>query len=272
LEPIVIISDERLEALLAQVQKPARYVGQEWNSVVKDWGRASVRLALCYPETYEIGMSNFGLAILYDLVNRRADLLAERVYAPWVDMEAAMRAAGVPLFALESRRTLDEFDALGFSLQHELNYTNVLNMLDLAGLPLRSAERSAAHPLVIAGGSCTYNPEPLASFFDCFVLGEGEEVLLELLDAVAAWKASGGRMAPRGRHELLLRLAYIPGVYVPSRPRTRGRPRACASASCPGSPPRPRASSSPPSRSCTTAAQWRFSAAAPEAAASARRG
>jgi radical SAM family uncharacterized protein len=216
LEPIVIISDERLEALLAQVQKPARYVGQEWNSVVKDWGRASVRLALCYPETYEIGMSNFGLAILYDLVNRRADLLAERVYAPWVDMEAAMRAAGVPLFALESRRTLDEFDALGFSLQHELNYTNVLNMLDLAGLPLRSAERSAAHPLVIAGGSCTYNPEPLASFFDCFVLGEGEEVLLELLDAVAAWKASGGRMAPRGRHELLLRLAYIPGVYVPS--------------------------------------------------------
>ena len=212
----MIISDERLEALLAQVQKPARYVGQEWNSVVKDWGRASVRLALCYPETYEIGMSNFGLAILYDLVNRRADLLAERVYAPWVDMEAAMRAAGVPLFALESRRTLDEFDALGFSLQHELNYTNVLNMLDLAGLPLRSAERSAAHPLVIAGGSCTYNPEPLASFFDCFVLGEGEEVLLELLDAVAAWKASGGRMAPRGRHELLLRLAYIPGVYVPS--------------------------------------------------------
>jgi len=212
----VRIAQEALEALLAQVQKPARYIGQEWNSVVKDWAATRVRLALAYPDTYEIGMSNLGLALLYDLVNRRPEFVAERVYAPWTDMEAAMRQAGTPLFSLETRRTLDEFDIIGFSLQHELNFTNVLNMLDLAGLPVRAAERDARAPLVIAGGSCTYNPEPLADFVDCFVIGEGEEVLIELLATVGAWKAAHPAPDHSDRERLLLALARIPGIYVPA--------------------------------------------------------
>jgi len=212
----VRIAQEALEALLAQVQKPARYIGQEWNSVVKDWAATRVRLALAYPDTYEIGMSNLGLALLYDLVNRRPEFVAERVYAPWTDMEAAMRQAGTPLFSLETRRTLDEFDIIGFSLQHELNFTNVLNMLDLAGLPVRAAERDARAPLVIAGGSCTYNPEPLADFVDCFVIGEGEEVLIELLETVGAWKAAHPAPDHSDRERLLLALARIPGIYVPA--------------------------------------------------------
>jgi radical SAM family uncharacterized protein len=218
----VLISEGRLRLLLARVQKPARYAGREWNSICKDWDTATVRLALVYPETYEIGMSNLGLAILYDLVNRRAKWLAERVYAPWDDMETEMRAAGMPLYSLETRHTLDDFDVLGFSLQHELNYSNVLNLLDLAGLPILSRDRQssrscdASMPLVIAGGSCTYNPEPMADFFDALVIGEGEEVLVELLQAYEAWKVARGQARPDGRRELLQRLAHIAGVYVPS--------------------------------------------------------
>ena len=225
------LSDERLHALLCRVQKPARYVGGEWNSVIKDWGQAAVRLALCYPETYEIGMSNLGLAILYDLVNRRPEFLAERAYAPWVDMEDILRAEGLPLFSLETRHSLKEFDVLGFSLQHELNYTNVLNMLDLAGIPLFAGERSAQDPLVIAGGSCTYNPEPLADFFDLFVIGEGEEVLLEILEVIRQWKVETSRRdvstnrrdvsTNSHKQELLLRLARIHGIYVPGLYRVR---------------------------------------------------
>ncbi len=207
------ISDERLQMLLAQVQKPARYAGKEWNSVAKDWANVQVTLALAYPDTYEVGMSNLGLMILYDLVNRRPEYLAERVYAPWVDMETAMRAAHVPLFALESRRSLTDFDVIGFSLQHELNYTNVLNMLDLAGLPILSSERTSPLPLIIAGGSCAYNPEPMADFVDLFVIGEGEEILLELLDAVREWKAQS---RAQDKQELLRQLAQISGIYVPS--------------------------------------------------------
>lgn len=207
------LSIDTLSALLGRVQKPARYAGQEFNSIAKDWSAARATIALAYPDLYEIGMSNLGLAILYDLVNRREDLVAERVYAPWDDCEAAMREAGVPLWSLETRRTLDEFDVIGFSLQHELNYTNVLNMLDLAGVPVLGAERADDAPLVIAGGSCTYNPEPLAAFIDAFAIGEGEEVLLEILDAVAAWKEAG---RSGGRGALLERLAVIAGVYVPS--------------------------------------------------------
>ncbi|MHB1296329.1 MAG: TIGR03960 family B12-binding radical SAM protein [Anaerolineae bacterium] len=209
------ISDATLQGLLAQVQKPARYVGGELNSITKAWGAVSVTLALAYPEPYEIGMSNLGLTILYDLVNQREDMLAERVYAPWEDMEAAMRAAGVPLFSLETRTPLSEFDVLGFSLQHELNYTNVLGMLDLAGIPVLAQERDARRPLVIAGGSGTYNPEPMADFIDAMVVGEGEEVLLELLERVRdAKRIAAG--APPDRQALLRALAQVPGIYVPS--------------------------------------------------------
>ncbi|MDI7276296.1 MAG: TIGR03960 family B12-binding radical SAM protein [Anaerolineae bacterium] len=204
-----VVAADRLERILPAVEKPGRYAGGEWNAVVKDWGSVEVRLALCYPDVYEIGMSNLGLAILYDLVNRRPDMLAERAYTPWPDMAAAMRAAGVPLYSLETRHPLAEFDVVGFTLQYELNYSNVLEMLDLAGIPLHSAERDERAPLVIAGGSSNYNPEPLAGFFDLFVIGEGEEVLFELLDLVRA-----GRGRPRS--ELLRQAAGIPGVYVPS--------------------------------------------------------
>ncbi len=207
------ITDEKLERLLARVQKPGRYAGGEWNSVRKEWRKARVTLALAYPDVYEIGMSNLGLALLYDQVNQREDMLAERVYAPWHDMHQALVHASTPLYSLESRHALADFDVLGFTLQHELTYTNVLSMLHLAGLPLLAEQRTGPMPLVIAGGSCTYNPEPVADFFDLFVLGEGEEVLIELLEAVATWKE-----APEAsdRPGLLRRLASIPGVYVPS--------------------------------------------------------
>lgn len=159
-----------LEQVLASVQKPARYVGGEWNAIEKDWSTVDVSIALAYPDVYEIGMSNLGLAILYDVVNRQERMAAERVYAPWDDMERAMRGAGVPLYSLESRRPLEAFDVLGFTLQTELTYTNVLNMLDLALIPLRASDRSADVPLVIAGGSCCYNPEPMAPFLTCLCL------------------------------------------------------------------------------------------------------
>jgi len=216
LEVTVQVSFASLQRLLARVGKPARYVGQEWNSVVKDWDSAQATLALAFPDAYEIGMSNLGLMILYGLVNQHEGLLAERVYAPWIDMEAALRAAGIPLFSLETRHSLDQFDVVGFSLQHELNYSNVLNMLDLAGIPVLARERDPEMPLVIAGGSCTYNPEPMAAFFDLFVIGEGEEVLIELLECVRDCKSSAGSGSAKARHDLLLRLANIPGIYVPS--------------------------------------------------------
>jgi len=208
------VSKTGLQTLLTNVQKPGRYVGEEWNSITKDWDKVQLKLALAYPDTYEIGMSNLGLAIIYDLVNKHKDFVAERVYAPWIDMEEAMRKANVPLFSLETRHTLDEFDIIGFSLQYELTYTNMLNMLDLGGIPILACERAPDVPLVIAGGSCTYNPEPLAEFFDLFVIGEGEEVLLELLESMRDWKTS--RAPADARRALLLHLAQIPGIYVPS--------------------------------------------------------
>ncbi len=207
------IANNRLERILTAVQKPGRYVGGEWNSITKNWDQVQVSLALAYPDVYEIGMSNLGLAILYDLVNQRDEMVAERVYAPWHDMEAAMRKAALPLYSLETRHALTDFDVIGFTLQHELTYTNVLNMLDLAGVSLLAEERTDEMPLVIAGGSGTYNPEPMAAFFDLFVLGEGEEVIIELLEAILAWKQ--GPHA-NDRPGLLRRLAQIPGVYVPS--------------------------------------------------------
>ena len=205
--------DLRITNILHQVTRPARYTGGEWNSVIKDWDRTPIRVALIYPDLYEIGMSNMALPILYELLNSQPDVLAERAFAPWVDMEAAMRRADIPLFSLESKRPLKEFDVIGFSLGYELTYTNVLNMLDLAQIPVLVSERNDSHPLVIAGGSCALNPEPMADFIDLFVIGEGEEVLLELLDSFRNWKREDKRVS---KQKLLRQVATIPGIYVPS--------------------------------------------------------
>lgn len=206
--------DGLLARILARVQKPGRYIGGEWNQVRKPWGQVAARVALVFPDVYEIGMSNLGLAILYDILNREPDILAERVYAPWVDMERELRAAGLRLFSLESRRPLHAFDVVGLSLPYEQLYTNALNVLDLGGIPVLAAERGGEHPVVIAGGGATYNPEPMADFVDAFVIGEGEEVALEVVREVAAWLP--GRRGPGAREALMRRLAAIPGVYVPS--------------------------------------------------------
>lgn len=200
-------------SILQSVLKPARYTGGEWNAVRKDWGSVQCRFALALPDVYEVGMSNLGLAILYEILNRRADIAAERVYAPWIDMEEKMRARGIPLFSLESRRPIADFDFLGFSLQYEMIYSNVLNMLDLAGIPLYARERGEDMPFVVGGGPCVYNVEPIADFFDFFVIGEAEEVLPELCDALIAWRTEG---RPGGRREFLTRLLTIDGIYVPS--------------------------------------------------------
>jgi len=209
----VIVSEEHLGRLLGAVQKPGRYAGGEWNSVIKDWKRTRVAIALGYPDIYDIGMSNAGLSILYQLVNQREDMVAERIYAPWDDMESVMRENGIPLFSLETRRSMNEFDLVGLSLQHELCYATVLNMLDLAAVPLLASERGLDDPLVIAGGSCTYNPEPMADFFDLFALGEGEELLIEIMDALAEIKEKHPQASRRAK---LRRLAQIDGVYVPA--------------------------------------------------------
>ena len=193
--------------------RPARYTGGEWNSIIKDRDAIEIDIALAFPDTYEIGMSNLGLAILYDILNRQRYVLAERVYAPWVDMEAEMRKEGIALFSLESKRPVKDFDVIGFSLGHELTYTNVLNMLHLAQIPVLASERNDSHPVVIAGGSCALNPEPMADFIDFFVIGDGEEVLLELLDSFRNWKRQG-KEAPK--EELFYQVATIPGIYVPS--------------------------------------------------------
>ena len=199
------------DRILYEVTRPARYTGGEWNCVIKDWEKTALKFALCYPDTYEVGMSNMALPILYEILNRPSDVLAERVYAPWVDMEAALRAAGIPLLSLESKRPLKDFDVVGFSLDYELTYTNVLNILDLGQIPILAAERDDSHPIVIAGGSCCLNPEPMADFIDFFVIGDGEEALPELLDTFREWKQSQAT-----RKELLKKAAAIPGVYVPA--------------------------------------------------------
>ena len=211
-----IISQDRLDRILPLVTRPARYTGGEWNAVVKEWDATPVRLALLYPDTYEIGMSNLGLMILYDLVNAQPHMLAERAYAPWTDMEAALREAGIPLFSLETRHPLSDFDVLGFSLQYELTYANILNMLDLAGIPIHAAQRTPEHPLVIAGGSGALNPEPLADFFDLFVVGDGEAALVELLHAYGEAKGERGRLSAENKERFLRDAASIPGSYVPS--------------------------------------------------------
>ncbi|MDP2726046.1 MAG: TIGR03960 family B12-binding radical SAM protein, partial [Dehalococcoidia bacterium] len=206
------ITQAVLDRILPHVTRPARYTGGEWNSTVKDWEATEVRMALVYPDLYEVGMSNMGLALLYELLNAQPHILVERAFTPWPDMEAALRGAGLPLYSLESRHPLSHFDIIGFSLGCELTYTNVLKTLDLSGIPLLALHRGENDPLVIAGGTCAVNPEPMTDFFDLFVIGEGEEVTVELLDTYRAWKAKGND----GKKAFLRQAAAIPGIYVPS--------------------------------------------------------
>jgi len=200
-----------LEKILYHVEKPGRYVGGEHNQILKDWDSIRTHVCLVFPDIYDIGQPNLGLAILYDILNQQPDILAERAFAPWHDLEAQLRQHEIPLFSLESKHPIAQFDVIGFSLPYESLYTNTLNVLDLAGIPLLSSERSAEHPLIIAGGQACYNPEPMADFIDAFVIGEGEEVILEVVRATEQLKQAGAdRMA------LLQGLSRIPGVYVPS--------------------------------------------------------
>jgi len=199
-----------LDRILPFVQKPARYTGGEFNAVIKDWDAVSYRLALVFPDVYDLGMSNLGLAILYDRVNRQDDMLAERAYTPWVDMRDALKRHNLPLYSLETRHPLAQFDVLGFSLPYEQLYTNVLTTLDLAGVPLKAAERSG-EPLILAGGSACLNPEPMHAFFDAFFVGEGEDAVVEI---TRTW--TDARREGLDRTQALERLAQIQGVYVPS--------------------------------------------------------
>ena len=201
-----------LERVLGEVQKPARYIGCEDGMTVPVHHPDRVAWLLVYPDTYEVGLPNQGLQILYEILNERPDAVAERSYAPWTDMAAVLRREGLPLFSVDTHRPAADFDVLAFNLSAELVYTNVLECLDLAGIPLRTSDRNAGHPLVLVGGHCSYNPEPLADFIDAAVLGDGEEVVAEITETVTAWRAEGHG----SRSGLLRRLASVPGVYVPS--------------------------------------------------------
>jgi radical SAM family uncharacterized protein len=202
---------KQLEKILYHVEKPGRYVGGEHNQILKDWDLVRTHVCLVFPDIYDIGQPNLGLAILYDILNQPPDILAERAFAPWHDLEAQLRENNIPLFSLESKHPLAQFDIIGLSLPYESLYTNALNVLDLAGIPLLASERGSEHPLIIAGGQACYNPEPMADFIDAFVIGEGEEVTLEFIHAFEALKQSGA-----DRKALLQSLSTIPGVYVPS--------------------------------------------------------
>ena len=202
----------RLEPLLPRVSKPVQYVGGELNSTVKDWDTAAVRWALMYPDAYEVGLPNQGVMILYEVLNEQPDVLAERTYAVWPDLEALMREHGVPQFTVDGHRPVGAFDLLGVSFSTELGYTNLLSALDLAGIPLHAADRTGEHPIVLAGGHAAFNPEPVADFIDAAVLGDGEEAVLEITDLVRTWKREG---SPGGRDEILTRLAETGSVYVP---------------------------------------------------------
>lgn len=202
----MVISDN----ILSSVEKPARYTGNEWNMVGKNPETVDIRFAFCFPDVYEVGMSHMGLKILYHLINEREDTYCERVFAPWVDMEAKMRENNIPLFSLETKDPVKTFDFVGFTLQYEMSYTNIINMLDLAGIPVRAEDRGEGWPFVCAGGPCAYNPEPLAEIMDFFVIGEGEEIINEILDLYKEWKKSGC-----SREEFLGAVALVDGVYVP---------------------------------------------------------
>ena len=201
------LSDE----ILLQIDKAARYIGGEVNAVMKNKDDVDIRFAMAFPDVYEIGMSNLGMMILYDMFNKRDDVWCERLFSPWTDLDKIMREEKIPLFTLESQDPVKEFDFLGITLGYEMCYTNVLQLLDLGGIPLRAAQRREDDPLVIGGGACAYNPEPLAEFFDLFYIGEGETVYDALFDAYKANKKNGG-----SRQDFLLKAAQIPGIYVPS--------------------------------------------------------
>lgn len=199
------------DSILLKVEKPAKYTGNEWNMVKKDPDGVDVRFAFCFPDDYEIGMSHLGMKILYHILNKREDTYCERCFAPWVDMEAMLKERGLPLYTLETYTPLSEFDIVGFTLQYEMSFTNILNMLDLGGIPVLSKDRKEGDPFVIAGGPCACNPEPLADFIDFFTIGEGEEIINEIIDEYREWKKSG-----ESREKFLERVSKIEGVYVPS--------------------------------------------------------
>ena len=201
------LSDE----ILMTVEKPARYIGGEVNAVMKDKDQVDIRFAMCFPDVYEIGMSHLGIQILYDMFNRREDTWCERVYSPWPDLHKVLKEKQIPLFALESQNPVKKFDFLGITIQYEMCYTNILQILDLSGIPLSAEDRTMDDPFVIGGGPCTYNPEPLAEFFDLFYIGEGETQYFALLDLYKEWKNSG-----KSRQDFLKAAAQIPGIYVPS--------------------------------------------------------
>lgn len=201
------LSDE----ILMTVEKPARYIGGEVNAVMKGKDQVDIRFAMCFPDVYEIGMSHLGIQILYDMFNRREDTWCERVYSPWPDLHKVLKEKQIPLFALESQDPVKKFDFLGITIQYEMCYTNILQILDLSGIPLSAEDRTMDDPFVIGGGPCTYNPEPLAEFFDLFYIGEGETQYFALLDLYKEWKNSG-----KSRQDFLKAAAQIPGIYVPS--------------------------------------------------------
>ena len=197
--------------ILLKIEKPARYIGNEVNSVMKNKEEVDVRFAFVFPDVYEIGMSHLGIQILYDMLNRRDDVWCERVYSPWTDLDKIMREENIPLFALESQDAIKDFDFIGITIQYEMCYTNILQVLDLAQIPMFAKNRTEEHPIVIGGGPCTYNPEPLADFFDIFYIGEGETEFYNLMNKYKEWKSSG-----KSRKEFLEMAAEIPGLYVPS--------------------------------------------------------
>ena len=200
-----------LQRILPTVQKPARYTGGEWGEIQKDLSETRVRVAFCFPDTYEIGMSNVGMRILYGIMNRMDGVWCERVFAPWGDMENAMRTNKLPLWALESQSPVKDFDLIAFTIGYEMCYANILNMLELAGIPLHAKDRTGLKNIVFAGGVCAYNPEPLADFIDFFSLGEGEEITVEIVSLYDRAKAEGW-----SKEQFLQEVAKIPGVYVPA--------------------------------------------------------
>lgn len=211
MHPLTMMQLKIDDSILLKVEKPAKYTGNEWNMVKKSLDNIKMRFAFCFPDDYEIGMSHLGMKILYHILNKRDEVYCERAFAPWVDMEQMMREKDLPLYALETYTPLSEFDMVGFTLQYEMSYTNILNMLDLGRIPILSKDRTEGMPFVIAGGPCACNPEPLADFIDFFVIGEGEEVILEVVDEYISWKEAG-----ESRTGFLKRVSGIEGVYVPS--------------------------------------------------------